>query len=57
VDPKDKKKVVANGQVEIIVGELFHFKKIQKGVVKVVMWQVIEGNIGLFGPNEDDCSP
>jgi hypothetical protein len=57
MDLKDKKKVVASGQVERIVGELFHFNKIQKDVVKVVMWHVIEGNIGLFVPSEHDCPP
>ncbi len=39
VDPNDKKKVVTSGQVEGVVGELFHFKKIQEGVCKVAMSQ------------------
>jgi hypothetical protein len=57
VAPKDKKKVAASGQVEGIAIELFHFKKIQEGVVKEAIWRVIERNIGLFAPNEDDCPP
>jgi len=38
VDPKDRKKVVASEQVEGVVGELFHFKKIQEDVLKVAVW-------------------
>jgi hypothetical protein len=55
VAPKDRKKVVASGQVEGVVGELFHFKKIQEGAQKVVVWQVTNGNVELVSPNEDDC--
>jgi hypothetical protein len=40
VDPKDKKKIVTNRQVEGVVGENFHFKKIEKGVCKVAMWML-----------------
>lgn len=54
MDPWDKKKVVASGQVEGVVGELFHFKKIQESVCKVAVRWVIDGNIGLFAPNKDD---
>ncbi len=57
VDPKDKKKIVPNGQVEGVIGGKFHFKKIEKGVCKVAMWRVVDGNIQLFVPNEDDCPP
>jgi hypothetical protein len=51
VDPNNNKKLTTSGQVERIMGEMFHFKKKQKGVWKVVMWQVAKGNIGLFAPN------
>ncbi len=57
VAPKDRKKVVASTQVEGVVGELFHFKKIQEGVLKMAMWQVTNGNLELVSPNEDDCLP
>jgi hypothetical protein len=57
VDQKDKEKIVASGQMEGIASELFHFKKIQEGKVKVVVWQVIEGNIKVVAPNEHDCPP
>jgi len=57
VDPGDKKKVVVSGQVEGVVGELFHFKKIQENMCKVVVRRVIDGNIGLFAPNKEDCPP
>ncbi len=57
VDPKDRKKVVASEQVEGVVGELFHFKKIQEDVLKVAVWWVTNGNVELFSPNEDDCPP
>lgn len=37
-----------------VVGEKFHFKKIE-GVCKVVVWCVVDGNMGLFAPTENDC--
>ncbi len=54
VDPKYEKFFVANGQVEGVEGEKFHFKKIEC-VCKVVAWCVVDGNMGLFAPNENDC--
>jgi hypothetical protein len=38
VDPNNNKKLTTSGQVERIMGEMFHFKKKQKSVWKVVMW-------------------
>jgi len=56
LDPKDKKRVVASGEVQGVEGDLFNFKKIDKGVCKVVVWHIKDGNI-LLAPNEDDCPP
>jgi hypothetical protein len=36
-DPKDKKKVIASGEMQGVRGNLFHFKKIDEGVCKVVV--------------------
>jgi hypothetical protein len=57
LDPRDKKRVVASGEVQGIEGDLFHFKKIDEGVCKVAVWHVTDGNIKLFAPNKDDCPP
>jgi hypothetical protein len=35
LDPKDKKRVVASGEVQGVGGDLFHFKKIDESVCKV----------------------
>jgi hypothetical protein len=43
--------------VQGVGSNLSHFKKIDKGVCKVAMWHVIDGNILLYAPNEDDCLP
>jgi hypothetical protein len=54
LDPRDKKRIVASGEVQGIEGDLFHFKQIDKGLCKVAVWHVTNGNIELFAPNKDD---
>jgi hypothetical protein len=57
LDPKDKTWVVANGEVTGIKGDPFHFRKIDEGICKVAIFHVMDGNIELFAPNEDDHPP
>ncbi len=57
LDPRDKEGVVTSGEMQGIQGDLFHFRKINKGVCKVAVWHVTNGNIELFTPNKDDCPP
>jgi hypothetical protein len=38
-------------------GNPFHFRKIDESVCKVAIFHVIDGNIKLFAPNEDDHLP
>jgi hypothetical protein len=56
LDPNDKKWVVGHGQVEGIVGDLNHFLKVE-GLCRVAMWHVVEGQIELFEPNDNDDPP
>jgi hypothetical protein len=45
LNPKEKKKVVASGEVLGVEGNLFHFKKIDEGVCKVGVWHMTDGSI------------
>ncbi len=58
LNPTNKKRVVVgHGQVEGIGGDMVHLKKIEEGLIKVVVWCVVEGDILLFESNENDDPP
>ncbi len=43
--------------MEGVMGDFNHFQKVENGLCKVVMWRVVEGDIELFEPNENDDPP
>jgi hypothetical protein len=56
LNPTNKKRVVVrHGQVEGIGGNMVHCKKIEEGLINVVVWCVVEGDILLFESNKNDA--
>ncbi len=43
--------------MEGVMGDFNHLQKVENGLCKVVMWRVVEGDIELFEPNENDDPP